>query len=454
MASFGIVGAIVATRLPRNAIGWILWASGTFMGWSVAANTYANESLERYAGTLPGTVAVAWLSSVGIIPILCVTAIFVPLLFPDGHLPSPGWRWVAWFAGMAIGLTTFINAIAPGTMSNGVAIQNPTAIPGLGPLPEVLGIAVVGSLAVSFVLAVGSVVWRYRRGTSIERQQTRWFASSAVVTLVTVGLGFSGIGPLADGGWLLVLAGLALMPIAIGVAILRYRLYELDRLVSRTISYGLLTGALLAAYAGLILVLQGALGAVTERKHACRRAVHLDRRCPLPADPTAAPAHRRSPIRPGALRRRTNDRRVRGATTRGGGPGRAVGRARLDGRQGGRTLDGRSLAATPRPPLIQSLRYAGRRRRRGRGVTAGRLELAPQPHTEHEGPDRPGRAAQAVRTNSMSTIATWTSASKSSTTPDPSRSEVAARLSPSAPSESAFAAERIAAGGQAVGDRR
>jgi hypothetical protein len=263
VASFGIVGAIVATRLPGNAIGWILWASGTFMGWSVAANTYANESLERYAGSLPGTVAVAWLSSVGIIPILCVTAIFVPLLFPDGHLPSPAWRGVAGFAGLAVGLATFINAIAPGTMSNGVAIQNPTAIPGLGPLPLVVWIAVVVSLAVSFVLAVASVVWRYRRGTSVERQQTRWFAGGVVLTLVAVVLGFSGIGPLADAGWLLVLAGLAIMPIAIGVAILRYRLYDLDRLVSRTISYGLLTGMLLLAYAGLILVLQGPLGAVT-----------------------------------------------------------------------------------------------------------------------------------------------------------------------------------------------
>jgi hypothetical protein len=263
VASFGIVGAIVATRLPGNAIGWILWASGTFMGWSVAANTYANESLERYAGSLPGTVAVAWLSSVGIIPILCVTAIFVPLLFPDGHLPSPAWRGVAGFAGLAVGLATFINAIAPGTMSNGVAIQNPTAIPGLGPLPLVVWIAVVVSLAVSFVLAVASVVWRYRRGTSVERQQTRWFAGGVVLTLVAVVLGFSGIGPLADAGWLLVLAGLAIMPIAIGVAILRYRLYDLDRLVSRTISYGLLTGALVLAYAGLILVLQGPLGAVT-----------------------------------------------------------------------------------------------------------------------------------------------------------------------------------------------
>jgi hypothetical protein len=219
-------------------------------------------SLERYAGALPGTVAVAWLSSVGIIPILCVTAIFVPLLFPDGHLPSPAWRWVARLAGVAVGLTTFINAIGPGTMSNGVAIQNPTAIPGLDSLPQVFGIAAVGALAASFVLAVVSVVWRYRRGTPIERQQTRWFASSAVLTLVTVGFGFSGIGPLAEGGWLLVLAGLALMPIAIGVAILRYRLYDLDRLVSRTISYGVLTGVLLAAYAGSILVLEGPLSAV------------------------------------------------------------------------------------------------------------------------------------------------------------------------------------------------
>ena len=201
-------------------------------------------------------------------------------------------------------------------MSNGVAIQNPTAIPGLGSLLEVVGIAVVGSLALSFVLAVASVVWRYRRGASIERQQTRWFASSALLTLVTVGIGFSGIGPLADGGWLLVLVGLTLMPIAIGVAILRYRLYDLDRLVSRTISYGLLTGALLAAYAGLILVLQDPLGCRDRRETRSRS------RCPPWWSPPsssrsdAPPAHRRSPIRPGAIRRRTNDRGVREAITR------------------------------------------------------------------------------------------------------------------------------------------
>jgi hypothetical protein len=263
IASFAGIGAIVVTRLPRNAIGWILWTSGSFMAWSIAANTYANLSLDRFDGSLPGTVAVAVLSNVGLVPVLTVTAIFVPLLFPDGHLPSPGWRAVGWFAAVAIGLTTCISAIRPGAMSNGVPIENPIAAPGLGSLPEVVGLAVVGSLFLSFALAVASVLWRYRRGSATERQQTRWFASAALVMLVAVGLGFSDVGPLAEGGWLLVLAGLALMPIAIGVAILRYRLYDLDRLVSRTISYGLLTGALLAAYAGLVLVLEGPLGTIT-----------------------------------------------------------------------------------------------------------------------------------------------------------------------------------------------
>ena len=233
------------------------------MAWSIAANTYANYSLDRDGGTLPGTVVVAWLSSVGIIPVLCVTGIFVPLLFPDGHLPAGRWRSVGWLAGIAVGLTAFLNAVAPGPMSNGVAMENPTAIPGVGPISEGLGIAVVASLILSFVLAVASVVWRYRHGTALERQQTRWFSYAVFATLIAVGVGFSQVGPLADGGWLIVLAGLALMPIAIGVAILRYRLYDLDRLVSRTISYGLLTGALLAAYAALILVLEGPLGAIT-----------------------------------------------------------------------------------------------------------------------------------------------------------------------------------------------
>jgi hypothetical protein len=143
---------------------------------SIAANTYANYSLEQREGTLPGTVAVAWLSSVGIVPVLCVMAIFVPLLFPDGHLPSARWRGVAWLAGIAVGLTTVLNAVAPGPMSNGVPIQNPTAIPGLGSVPEALGLAVTGSLILSFAPAVASVVWRYRHGTGVEHQQARWFA--------------------------------------------------------------------------------------------------------------------------------------------------------------------------------------------------------------------------------------------------------------------------------------
>ena len=102
IASFVIVGAILVTRMARNPIGWILWSSGSFMAWSIAANTYANYSLDRYGGTLPGTVVLAWLSSVGIIPVLCVTGSSCHCSFPTvtcrraGDAASVGWPGSRW----------------------------------------------------------------------------------------------------------------------------------------------------------------------------------------------------------------------------------------------------------------------------------------------------------------------------------------------------------------------
>lgn len=104
VASFGLVGALVATRQPRNPIGWILWSTSIIVTFAIAGDSYASYSLASFDGNLPGTVAIAWLSGIGLIPAFVTVVVFVPLLFPDGRLLSPRWRWVAWFAVAAIAL--------------------------------------------------------------------------------------------------------------------------------------------------------------------------------------------------------------------------------------------------------------------------------------------------------------------------------------------------------------
>jgi hypothetical protein len=263
VASFGVVGSIVATRQPRNLIGWIMWVTGTVIAWSIAGVTYATYSIEAVGGSLPGTIPIAFVANVSIIPVIGAVAIFVPLLFPDGHLPSTRWRPVAWLGMAAILLATIASAITPGPMMSGAQVENPAGVRGLESVADLIDAVLVGSLATSVVLAVGSVGWRYRRGDNVERQQLRWFAYSALVMAIAVALGLSGIGPLAESGWLVMLAGLALVPLATGMAILRYRLYDIDRLISRTISYGVVTAMLVGVFLLVNLGLQSLLSSVT-----------------------------------------------------------------------------------------------------------------------------------------------------------------------------------------------
>jgi hypothetical protein len=263
VASFGVVGSIVATRRSRNVIGWIMWTTGTVIAWSTAGVTYATYSLDRLGGALPATVPIAFVSNVAIIPAIATVAIFVPLLFPDGRLPSARWRAAAWLGVVATILPTIALAIAPGIMAGGAKIENPIGIPGVESVGDLLGHVLVVLLASSVVLAIASVAWRYRRGNQLERQQLRWFAYPALVMVASVALGLSDIGPLAESGWLVILGGVALVPIGTGVAILRYRLYDLDRLISRTISYGLVTGLLVGMFLLVNLGLQSILSSLT-----------------------------------------------------------------------------------------------------------------------------------------------------------------------------------------------
>ena len=261
--AYGLVGALVVTREPRNPIGWILWAAASAFAISTAGGAYAHFSVASLGGTLPGTVPVAWLQEAGFIPAFATVLVFVPLLFPDGHLLSPRWRWVAWFAAIAIATTALPPLFRPGPLSDYPTIANPIPLAALGSFGDLLAITNSVTIALVFPLAILSAVLRYRRGSSIERQQLKWFAASAGLAAVLFMCAATQISPVAEIGWFGGIVTLSLMPIAIGIAILRYRLYEIDRIISRTLGYGVVSIMLAFLFVGIVLGLTAVLEPVT-----------------------------------------------------------------------------------------------------------------------------------------------------------------------------------------------
>ena len=260
MVSFVLVGSVLVVRLPENPIGWLLWASGAGLGWAAAGVAYGNGSVDACGGCFPATVPIALLANATFAPVLGTVGIFIPLLFPDGRLPSPAWRPLAWFAVASIAMFTAMIAFTPGDISDAIPIENPIGFDGFGGLSGLVGLVTVAMVLLSMVLALVSVIWRFRHAGSVQRQQLRWFgyASLLMVAAVAIGIGLNW-----DSGWVVMFTGLGLMPLATGVAILRYRLYDLDRLVSRTIAYAAVTALLVLTYASLILLLEGPMGTFT-----------------------------------------------------------------------------------------------------------------------------------------------------------------------------------------------
>jgi hypothetical protein len=263
VASLASVGAILATRLPANPVGWILWLTGFVVASSLAGSVYATESVIRFEGSLPLTVPIAVVSQMTIIPTLGLVGVYLPLLFPTGRLPSPRWRPVAWASGVSIVLATLVEITTPGTTMGGSGIANPLGVAALAPAAGVLGLAQTLLLAVPCAVAIGSVAVRFRGAGADERQQLKWFGWSGVILLVSLLVGSSSIGPLADWGWILDVGGLAFLPIAIGVAVLRYRLYAIDRIVSRTIGWLVVTAVLGGVFTVTIVGLQSLLEPLT-----------------------------------------------------------------------------------------------------------------------------------------------------------------------------------------------
>ena len=252
----GVVGAVLASRRPRHPVGWLLLAMGVVMSVSGAAVGYIPYGLVVRPGALPAANVVARLYPVTIAVVLATVG-FVLLLTPTGSPPSPRWRW--WARGLAVAVAVALVAalIAPGSL-------DPLAQFVSGPLdPQVYGgaLRVANQLALlagllTILAGAASLVVRFRSARGVERLQLRWVALAAALTGLSmlVAAILIAVGEVSLAAWVSVV-GVLFLPLATGAAILRYRLYDLDRIISRTLAYGLLTLLLGAGYAAVALVL-------------------------------------------------------------------------------------------------------------------------------------------------------------------------------------------------------
>jgi hypothetical protein len=256
-------GVIISSRFPGSAVGWIFLAIGLLLGVLFAAGAYADLALDMGYDSLPGGPFAAWIGSWIFIPATYDLPMFLLLLFPDGRFISRRWRLAGWVLGVTVVFAAAAKAFEPGRISPG--IENPLA-PG-GAAGEVFGVlsSVTDALALpAFALAVAGLAVRLWRSRGVERQQIKWFAYSAA--LVGAGLGASVLlpgGSAADLAFLVGLLALGGLPVAAGIAILKYRLYDIDFIVNRTLVYGPLSAILALIYVGSVVGMQAAFRAIT-----------------------------------------------------------------------------------------------------------------------------------------------------------------------------------------------
>ena len=260
--AFSVVGAMIASYRPGNPIGWIFCTAALFQGLSIFGIEYATYALLAAPGSLPLGAQASWLGQWIWAPGLGLILVYLPLLFPNGRPPSRRWRWVGWLGGLSIGLISVMSFILLWSQ-RGPALVRPEAPAEEGTsqiLFVVVEFAAFPMMLLAGLGAVGSLFVRFRGARGEERQQIKWFACASVLTFgfVFVSQAVNNVeGGLLEAG--LAVVGLFLVPsipVATGVAILRYRLYEIDIIINRALVYASLTATLLALYLGGVVLLQ------------------------------------------------------------------------------------------------------------------------------------------------------------------------------------------------------
>ena len=257
--SFGGIGAFLSTRVPGNPIGPMLLLAG--MGWAGLVGLFTwLPVIVALPSSDPLAIAAGLLVNLLFIPSLVLILVGIPLVFPDGHFLSPRWRWVAVATAGLVMVAEIRTILATDQLMEMPGLRNPFYVAGFDQtFAAIDGVETLVGIPL-FVLAVWSLVLRYRGADDVGRHQIRWFAAASAFAVTAYGLSFVApldVRPLFDD---IGTIALNTIPIAIGVAIVRYRLYEIDRLISRGISYALISVVLLGAYAAAVLLLQGPIG--------------------------------------------------------------------------------------------------------------------------------------------------------------------------------------------------
>jgi hypothetical protein len=259
-----LIGALVASRLPDNRIGWVFLGVTGFSAVGYFTGQYALQAFEE-PGSLPFAEFMLWVSGWAWFPGMVLLIVYSMLLFPDGHLPSPAWRWLARAAGLVAGLMVLAVMFMPGPIyddetTSGEPLNNPYGIEAADGLEGLFGIGfpLLGLMAIG---AAGSLFYRYFKGTPIERQQLKLFGFAGLLTALIVALEapLNSALPevIAEGGFLVALFTISA---AAGMAIFKYRLYDIDLVINKTLVYLVLSAVLALIYFGGVALLQSLIG--------------------------------------------------------------------------------------------------------------------------------------------------------------------------------------------------
>jgi hypothetical protein len=287
--AFPLVGALIASRRPHNPIGWICLADG-FLWMFIDMTDYYSIYGVASPGSVPFPVAIGTLGNQWLwVPTVGLLGIYLLLLFPDGRLPSTRWRPLAWFSGAVIVLLSVTEGLAPGPLENQRGVRNPFGLEEYPWLADAVWI-ILPLLPLCIFASAVSLIVRYQRSTGEVRQQIKWIAFVAsfagLLYLSAMVSPFIFAPEMLGGGgslpplplWFELLFSVAVLsfagvPVAIGFAVLRYRLYEIDTLINRTLVYGALTSSLALVYFGGVAITQTIFRAFTAQEQQPQLAI-------------------------------------------------------------------------------------------------------------------------------------------------------------------------------------